>query len=412
MNEKIIDFSINRKDGKSRVEITNELTGFLITSFLPNNKDKTVIFFDLLNNSISINLYDCIDCFFDLTYKKDFTQIIYGFNWSFRLENFSIPSQFEDIKCNLSSVIDLNYPQFIQDNIDVIQEFRKYEDELYDYDIFLEHFLPNHPFLSKNKNKERAAWTLYVYLMEELKKDSAYIDKIDLVPYFVLQDKLVSKLILNDELPLKINYIAGVSVAYNDFLLKMVAVAVILDANTFEVIEKATHEIDITFHYIPELFSFREIEIVLEAFKKLSIKPDLIICDGIGIAHPRGMGLACHIGIEFNTPTIGCSKKRLVGQYDENDMIKIYDQNPLTFGEEVVGSVLKTDLSQKPIFVTVGHKVSLKTAVNWIIKLTPKASRLPITTIQTDAIMNEILKNRTVFDYFNDDIGTKYPLEN
>ena len=116
------------------------------------------------------------------------------------------------------------------------------------------------------------------------------------------------------------------------------------------------------FPYVPGLLAFREIPLLLEAFKKLRRRPDLILADAHGWAHPRRAGLACHLGIVLDTPTIGCAKSVLVGQY-AMPAAKRGSTSPLCDGKETLGVVLRTRTGVRPVFVSCGHRVSLQTAV-------------------------------------------------
>lgn len=210
--------------------------------------------------------------------------------------------------------------------------------------------------------------------------------------FFDLQNNLREKVIKEDQLPTPIKYVAGVDVAYDDASDKMIGAIVVLDSITFKVVEEVSHEMEITFPYVPGLFSFREIPPLIEAFKKLTIKPDLIVCDAQGIAHPKGMGMATHLGIELNIPTIGCAKKRLVGNYDKSILgLKRGDSQELIYNDVLVGKALRTQDSTNPMYVSIGHKISLNTAIYWILKLTPDY-RLPETTRQADHLVNSLLK--------------------
>jgi deoxyribonuclease V len=212
--------------------------------------------------------------------------------------------------------------------------------------------------------------------------------------YYNLQNSLREKVIKEDQLAAPIKYIAGVDVAYNDASDKMIGAIVILDSITFKVIEEVSHEMEITFPYIPGLFSFREIPPLIEAFKKLTIKPDLIVCDAQGIAHPKGLGMATHLGIELNIPTIGCAKKRLVGSYDKSSLgLKRGAIQDLIYNDILVGKTLRTQDNTNPVFVSIGHKIALETAIDWVLKLTPNY-RLPETTRQADHLVNSLLKKQ------------------
>jgi deoxyribonuclease V len=118
----------------------------------------------------------------------------------------------------------------------------------------------------------------------------------------------------------------------------------------------------ISFSYVPGLLSFREAPVVLDAISSLRARPDLLMCDGQGDAHPRRLGLASHLGVYLDMPSIGCAKSRLIGTYDEPGP----DQgslSPLTDHGEIVGMVLRSKTGTRPLFISVGHMVDLATAV-------------------------------------------------
>ena len=204
-----------------------------------------------------------------------------------------------------------------------------------------------------------------------------------------LQQELAAKVVKENQLG-EIHLIAGVDVAYDKHGDKLVAAAVILDANALEIIETVTAEDYARFPYIPGLFSFRELPPLTKAFGKLNHSPDLIVCDGQGYAHPRRFGLACHLGVLFDVPTIGCGKTRLLGEYQEPDTTRGATA-PLVDNGEVIGNVLRTQTGINPIYVSIGHRISLATACEWILKLSPKY-RLPETTRQADQAVRVALK--------------------
>lgn len=223
-------------------------------------------------------------------------------------------------------------------------------------------------------------------------KDNIVEVDFDLNPYYEAQNTLRERVIKHDILPEKIRYIAGTDVAYNDETQKMVGGIAVLDADTLEVVETVTHEMHITFPYIPGLFSFREIPPLVEAYKKLRIKPDLFVCDAQGIAHPKGVGMATHLGIELDIPTIGCAKKRLIGDFDKQNMGKKRgDSASLMLNSVEIGKALRTQDDTNPMYVSIGHKISIETACEWVLKLTPNF-RLPETTRAADGIVNASLK--------------------
>lgn len=155
-----------------------------------------------------------------------------------------------------------------------------------------------------------------------------------------LQQKLAAKVVKKDLFD-NIQLVAGVDVAYAKESDKLVAAVVVLNADTLEVIETAIAEDNARFPYIPGLFSFRELPPLIKAFSKLKNTPDLVVCDGQGYAHPRRFGLACHLGVVFDLPTIGCGKTRLLGKHKESDAERGAVAS-LSNSGEVIGNVLRT----------------------------------------------------------------------
>lgn len=212
---------------------------------------------------------------------------------------------------------------------------------------------------------------------------------IDESKYFQLQIELAEQVVREDTFK-DISYVAGVDVAYEEERNIVVAAITILDVVTLELIETSTHAEKVNFPYIPGLFSFRELPPILQAYEKLSIKPELIICDGQGYAHPRRFGLACHLGVKIDVPTIGCAKTRLFGSYEE-PAEKRGSYSELLDAGEVIGRVLRTQDKIKPVFVSIGHKVNLNTATDWVLKLCPEY-RLPETTRTADHAVKMAMK--------------------
>lgn len=202
-----------------------------------------------------------------------------------------------------------------------------------------------------------------------------------------LQQQLAQRVKKEDQLT-DVRYVAGVDVAYHSERDLLVAGVVILDAITLQVVESVVIQDSVDFPYIPGLFSFRELPPLVRAFKELKTTPQLVVCDGQGIAHPRRFGLASHLGVLFDIPTIGCGKTRLLGEYEEPAQERgaysaLIDQG------EIIGGVLRTQPNIKPIFVSIGHHISLPTACAWITKLSP-TYRLPETTRQADQLVNKV----------------------
>lgn len=207
---------------------------------------------------------------------------------------------------------------------------------------------------------------------------------------YLLQQEWSEKVVKTDILS-NINTVAGVDVAYAKDSERVIAAIVVLDAVSLAVVETAYADEVASFPYIPGLFSFRELPAIVSAFEKLTITPDLVVCDGQGLAHPRRFGLACHLGVMFDLPSIGCAKSRLIGKYIEPEK-KRGSASLLFDHEEVIGMVLRVQPDIKPLFVSVGHRISLETATSWILRLTP-SYRLPETTRFSDQMVRKILKN-------------------
>jgi deoxyribonuclease V len=203
-----------------------------------------------------------------------------------------------------------------------------------------------------------------------------------------IQQELARKVIKEDSFD-HIRYVAGVDVAYSKTNDNLIAAVVILEPYTLKLVESVVIEETVQFPYIPGLFSFRELPPIIKAFEKIKTIPQLIICDGQGLAHPRRFGLACHLGILYDIPTIGCGKTKLLGNYEEPEQHR-GAQSPLIDNCEIIGSVLRTQKNINPIFVSIGHRISLATACHWMLKLSPKY-RLPETTRQADQIVKKTL---------------------
>ncbi len=151
--------------------------------------------------------------------------------------------------------------------------------------------------------------------------------------------------------------------------------------------EQAISQRQTTFPYIPGFLSFREVPVILEALEKLTIIPDIIICDGQGIAHPQRFGLACHLGVLIDLPTIGAAKSRFIGTHQELAAEK-GSWKPLIDGGEVIGAVVRSRTHVKPLYVSPGHRISLETAINLVLQCTSKY-RLPETTRWADYLASK-----------------------
>jgi len=144
------------------------------------------------------------------------------------------------------------------------------------------------------------------------------------------------------------------------------AAVVVLSYPELELVEVATAEGGLEFPYVPGLLSFREIPLLAEALHKVENAPDLVLVDGQGVAHPRRMGLASHLGLLLDLPTIGCAKSRLCGEYEQPDVGK-GSASEVRDGGEAIGLALRTREGCKPVFVSTGHLVGLKEAAGWVL---------------------------------------------
>ena len=169
--------------------------------------------------------------------------------------------------------------------------------------------------------------------------------------------------------------VAGLDCAFSKNGEKIIAAVVVLKLPGFELIETTDATKKVTFPYIPGLLSFREAPVCIAAAEKLRNQPDIFMIDGQGIAHPRRLGLAAHLGLFFDKPTIGCAKSRLTGQFEEPRLVK-GAYAPLKDGNEIIGAVVRTRTNVKPVFVSVGHKCLLRDAIEITLTCTSKY-RLP-----------------------------------
>jgi deoxyribonuclease V len=170
-------------------------------------------------------------------------------------------------------------------------------------------------------------------------------------------------------------YIAGVDVSFPSKGDIGIAAVVILEYPGLNVVEVSRECGKVTFPYIPGLLSFREIPLIIKAIQCLQNYPDLIIVDGHGLAHPRRMGIACHLGLYLDIPAIGCAKSRLCGKYSEPDTMK-GSKSCLIDRDEVIGTVLRTRQDVRPVFISIGNRISLESAEKWILSICWKY-RLP-----------------------------------
>ncbi len=182
--------------------------------------------------------------------------------------------------------------------------------------------------------------------------------------------------------------IAGADASYNRFSPTIFAAVVVVRVSDGAVIETQHAVGKANFPYVPGLLSFREAPIVLEAFANLKQRPDAVMLDGQGYAHPRRLGLACHVGLWLDLPCFGCAKSRLVGVHREPGR-RAGSRVPLMHNEEVIGSVVRTKAGVKPVYVSPGNRIDLASAVRWTLA-SCRGYRIPEPTRQAHLAVNEI----------------------
>ena len=191
-----------------------------------------------------------------------------------------------------------------------------------------------------------------------------------------LQRQLAQQLVLQDHLPEQVKTVAGVDVSCRFRSRLFHAAVVLLSYPQLEALETVTATLAVDFPYIPGLLSFRELPVVLQALKKLSQPPDLLLVDGQGIAHPRRLGLASHIGLWLDLPTIGCAKSRLYGVHGEISDKKGARTALLDNDARQIGHLLRSRARTKPLYISPGHLVSVETASEFVLSCCGKY-RLP-----------------------------------
>lgn len=202
-----------------------------------------------------------------------------------------------------------------------------------------------------------------------------------------LQERLRERVVLQDRHG-KIRTVAGADLAFDPETDQAFAGVIVYRFPELVEIERRMARQKLLFPYVPGLLSFRESPALLAAFARLRTEPDLILIDGHGRAHPRLFGIACHIGVLFDKPAIGCAKSLLVGEYEE-PAARAGSVSVLVFRGERVGMVLRTREGVKPIFVTQGHRVSLPSAVR-LVRACTDGFRIPKPTREADRYVREL----------------------
>lgn len=200
-----------------------------------------------------------------------------------------------------------------------------------------------------------------------------------------LQKMLAAQVDVSPQLK-SFEFIAGCDLAYH--LTKPVAYAaiVLMRFPDWSVIEVHTVSREVKFPYMPGLLSFREVPALLDAFAQLVQKPDVVMLDGQGIAHPRRFGLACHLGLWLYVPCLGCAKSRLIGDHDEPGAAA-GDSTPLSIGGEIVGEVMRSADQVKPVYVSPGHLLDVESAVR-VVRMSLSGYRHPKPTREAHMAAN------------------------
>ena len=206
-----------------------------------------------------------------------------------------------------------------------------------------------------------------------------------------LQRELAKRVVREDKLE-EVRHIAGVDMAINEENGMARAAVVLLSYPALEIEERHVHEEPVRMPYIPGLLSFRETPCILGAFELLKQRPELVMVDGQGIAHPRRLGIASHLGLWLDLPTIGCAKSILVGDYDKEALgeemgswVPLIDKRT---NNEIVGAAVRTRSHTNPMFISLGHRISLETSLHYVLACC-RGYRLPEPTRQADKLSKD-----------------------
>lgn len=202
-----------------------------------------------------------------------------------------------------------------------------------------------------------------------------------------IQRQLSSRPIV-EKLQNPLHYVAGCDISFDKGSDVVYAGIVVLEVPALIAVTQATTITRVKFPYIPGLLSFRESPGLLEAWEKLTVQPDLVMIDGQGYAHPRRFGIASHFGVLVDLPTVGCAKTLLVGKFEEPDS-KAGSSSPLIDREEIVGAALRTQDGVSPVFVSIGHRINLESAIDVVMRCT-RDYRIPEPTRQAHLLVNAL----------------------
>ncbi len=212
-----------------------------------------------------------------------------------------------------------------------------------------------------------------------------------------LQEALRPQVIRPDDVPLELRTVAGMDVSYDRRSPWVYAVVVVLRLPTFEVVDWAAGRAHATFPYVPGLLSFRESPAGLAAWERLRARPDCLLCDGHGCAHPRRFGFASHFGLWVDLPTVGCAKSVLVGEARDPGPER-GSVSDLVHDGEIVGKAVRTREGVTPVFVSVGHRIGLPSAVATVLTCSGRY-RVPEPIRQAHALVNRLrIENTEALD--------------
>lgn len=205
-----------------------------------------------------------------------------------------------------------------------------------------------------------------------------------------LQKSMREKVVLQKPAGFEVKTVAGADISFNKFETTVYAGIIVLSFPELQPMHYALVQTEVSFPYVPGYLAFREIPALLKAWELLPQKPDVLIADGHGIAHPRRMGIAAHFGVLENVPAIGCAKKKLFGKYDlppdeKGASTYLYDK------EEIIGAVLRTRPNVKPVFVSPGHLLSISDSLH-IIRQCMGKYRIPEPTRKAHELVNNFRK--------------------
>ncbi len=211
---------------------------------------------------------------------------------------------------------------------------------------------------------------------------------LDPAAAIALQKRLAKKVIRRGG-PRKVRFLAGVDVSTSRFSRTAWGGVVVLRSSDLAVVEEQGGEAEVRFPYIPGLLAFREIPLLLDLFDRLRHKPDLLFVDGQGIAHPRGFGIACHLGLLLDIPTIGCAKSRLCGSHADPGFLRGRGAPLFDAKGKIIGRVVRTKDGTRPVYVSVGHKIGLAAAVRWTL-VCSSGHRIPEPTRQAHLFVTRL----------------------